>query len=58
MTEETFPPEWGLFDLVRDACEMKSVHGDPEYSAVQAELTDELHRLQSKVGDERYELDV
>ena len=58
VTEETFPPEWELFDLVKDPCEMKSVYGDEEYAAVQAELTDELHRLQTKVGDERYELDV
>ena len=58
VTEETFPPEWELFDLVKDPCEMKSVYGKAEYGGVQAELTDELHRLQEGVGDERYELDV
>jgi len=55
---EVFEPEWELFDLEKDPCELSSVYGDPEYADVVAELTDELHRLQEKVGDERYEKDV
>ena len=44
-------PEWELFDLQRDPCEMHSVYGDPRYAALTAELTDLLHELQAAVGD-------
>ena len=56
--DETYEPEWELFDLEKDPCELNSVYNDPAYSNVVAHLTKELHRLQSEVGDARYEKDV
>ncbi|MFW6155421.1 MAG: sulfatase [Planctomycetota bacterium] len=50
-------PEWELFDLEKDPCELHSVYHDPAYADVVDELTDELHRVQAEVGDERYPLD-
>ncbi|MXX03347.1 MAG: sulfatase [Gemmatimonadetes bacterium] len=47
-------PEWELFDLEKDPCEMNSVYTDPEYAEVVAELKAELARLQEKVGDVPY----
>ena len=47
-------PEWELFDLEKDPCEMNSVYADPEYAEVVAELKVELRRLQEKVGDEAF----
>ena len=38
--------EWELFDLVKDPDELRSVHGRPDYAAVQAGLEEELRRLQ------------
>ncbi len=55
---ETYEPEWELFDLVKDPREMCNVYNDPAYADIAKELTDELHRLQEKVGDERYRKDV
>ena len=52
--DETYDPEWELFDLQEDPREMHSVYHDPEYAEVVAELTDEMHRLQREVGDEPY----
>ena len=37
--------EWNLFDLERDPHEMKSVHDDPAYADVRAELSAEFTRL-------------
>ena len=51
-------PQWELFDLEKDPCELNNVYNDPAYGDVVRDLTDELHRLQEKVGDERYEKDV
>ena len=45
------PPEWELFDLVRDPQELVNVYDDPAYAAVRADLTAELHRLRAEVGD-------
>jgi arylsulfatase A-like enzyme len=56
--DETYEPEWELFDLEKDPCEMNSVYHDPAYADVVKELTVELHRLQEDVGDERYVKDV
>jgi hypothetical protein len=56
--DETYEPEWELFDLERDPYELHNVYGDPAYVDVVQELTDELHRLQDEVGDERYVKDV
>ena len=50
--DEDKPPEWELFDLADDPSEMRSVYGDPRYSAVACALKDELGRLRRQVGDE------
>jgi arylsulfatase A-like enzyme len=56
--DQTHPPEWELFDLKTDPYEINSVVDDDAQRRVRAELTDELHRVQDEVGDERYHLDV
>ena len=56
--DETYAPEWELFDLERDPCELNNVIDDPAYSERVIELKAELYRLQAEVGDERYHLDV
>ncbi len=48
---ETRDPAWELFDLEADPAELCSVHGDPAYADVVAELTAELARLREEVGD-------
>ena len=45
------PPEWELFDLANDPCEMRSVYDDPAYADVVDELKAELLRLKNEVGD-------
>jgi arylsulfatase A-like enzyme len=52
------PPEWELFDLERDPCELRNVYGDPAYAALAAELRRQLRRLQAEVGDQPYVLDT
>ena len=47
----TTEPEWELFDLEKDPCELYNVYADPDYAEVVAELKAELRRLQDKVGD-------
>ena len=44
-------PEWELFDLEQDPCEMRSVYHEPDYASVLRELKGEPHRLQHQVGD-------
>lgn len=56
--DETYEPEWELFDLDNDPYELHNVVSDPSYTNVLQELKDELHRLQQKVGDQRYPKDV
>ncbi|TFG71664.1 MAG: DUF4976 domain-containing protein, partial [Anaerolineales bacterium] len=55
--DETYEPEWELFDLESDPYELHNVVDDPAYATVVKELKDELHRLQENVGDERYPKD-
>jgi len=55
--DETYEPEWELFDLTEDPCELHSVYDDPEYADIRRALVSELHRLQAEVGDERYARD-
>jgi len=50
--DEPTEPEWELFDLEKDPYELNSVYHDPAYADVVTELTDEMHRLMAKVGDE------
>ena len=56
--DETYEPEWELFDLRNDPNEMCNVVDDPRYADVVVSLKDELHRLQSEVGDARYAKDT
>jgi arylsulfatase A-like enzyme len=41
---------WELFDLKNDPLELRSVWGQPEYAAVEKELTDELRRLRAELS--------
>jgi arylsulfatase A-like enzyme len=41
---------WELFDLKNDPLELRSVWGDPQYAAVEKELTDELRRLRAELS--------
>ncbi|HZC26451.1 MAG TPA: sulfatase [Actinopolymorphaceae bacterium] len=50
-SDRQMPPEWELFDLERDPCELHSVHDDPAYADVRRELEEELAKLQREVGD-------
>ena len=50
--DEPSEPEWELFDLDRDPCELNSVYRDPACADVVTSLKAELHRLQADVGDE------
>jgi arylsulfatase A-like enzyme len=45
-------PEWELFDLEKDPCEMNNVYHDPEYAERVETLKKELYRLKTKVLDE------
>jgi arylsulfatase A-like enzyme len=56
--DETYEPEWELFDLENDPYEMNNVISHSEYADIVAELKTELHRLQAELGDERYILDT
>ncbi|MBT3276261.1 MAG: DUF4976 domain-containing protein, partial [Spirochaetales bacterium] len=56
--DEIYEPEWELFDLEKDPNEISNVYADPAYADVVKDLTVELHRLQSEVGDERYPKDI
>jgi arylsulfatase A-like enzyme len=40
---------WELFDLEKDPRELRSVYGEPEYAATQAQLTKELGRLRAEL---------
>jgi len=55
--DETYEPEWELFDLEKDPYELNSVYDDPAYVDVVKDMKLELHRLQDEVGDARYEKD-
>ncbi len=52
------PPEWELFDLVKDPREMKNVFGDAAYADVVKELAAELIRLRKQLGDDKDGIDV
>jgi arylsulfatase A-like enzyme len=42
---------WELYDLDQDPMELNNVYGDPAYSSVATELTQELDRLRRRYGD-------
>lgn len=50
--DENRPPEWELFDLTQDYCEMNNVYGNPDYADITAQLKEELAKLQREVLDE------
>ena len=52
--DEPKEPEWELFDLEKDSCELVNVYRDPAYAEVVRQLRGELRRLQEKVGDQPY----
>lgn len=54
---ELCEPEWELFDLEKDPCELTSVYAEPDYQETVVELKRELHELQAALGDERYSKD-
>jgi arylsulfatase A-like enzyme len=56
--DETYDPEWELFDLEADPYELNNVVDDPAYAGTVKELKDTLHQIQAEVGDERYYKDV
>ena len=56
--DESYEPEWELFDLAQDPYELNSVYDDPAYADLVKVLTDEMHRLQAEVGDQRYYKDT
>lgn len=43
--------EWELFDLQADPSELRSVHADPAYAGMLADLRRELQRLRSLYAD-------
>ena len=51
---EPTTPEWELFDLEQDPCELENRYHDPAYAAVVQELKTELARLQAEVDDVPY----
>jgi arylsulfatase A-like enzyme len=55
--DETYEPEWELFDLANDPYELHNVYDDPAYADIVEELKEELHRLQAELGDARYPKD-
>ncbi len=56
--DETYEPEWELFDLDKDPYEMNNIYHDESYKELVKTLTDQLHKLQNEVGDERYYKDL
>jgi len=53
--EESHPPEWELFDLAEDPCELNNVYHEPAYAEIIPQLKDELHRRQAEVKDKGVE---
>ena len=49
--DESRTPEWELFDLKKDPCEMNNVYGNPTYADILEELKTELYRLKEQVKD-------
>lgn len=47
-------PEWELFDLAHDPCELENVVDNPERAELVADLKAELGRLQHELGDTPY----
>lgn len=45
-------PEWELFDLEKDPCELNNVYHEASYAETVKDLMDELYQLKHKVKDE------
>ena len=56
--DESYAPEWELFDLDKDPYELNNVVDDPAYAERVVELKAALHQRQAELGDVRYALDV
>ena len=52
--DETYEPEWELFDLEKDPFELNNAYSDTAYAGIVKDLTVRLHQMQADVGDERY----
>ncbi|MGC4053423.1 MAG: sulfatase [Paludibaculum sp.] len=46
------PPEWELFDLLKDPRELNNVYADPAYQKAVVELKATLDRMQKEFGDQ------
>jgi arylsulfatase A-like enzyme len=57
-SDRTMPPEWELFDLERDPREVHSLHDDPAYADVVADLRARLRALQDELGDRPHPADA
>lgn len=53
--DNTFEPEWELFDLVDDPAELNNVFDDPEYASIRAELQEQLRQYQERYADRPYD---
>ncbi|MEZ4675237.1 MAG: DUF4976 domain-containing protein [Caldilineaceae bacterium] len=56
--DESYEPEWELFDLANDRFELNNVVNEPAYAETVTQLKDQLHQMQADLGDERYSKDV
>ena len=52
--DESYEPEWELFDLDNDPYELNNVYHTVAYADVVKELTKELERLQAELDDNPY----
>lgn len=55
--DESYEPEWELFDLAQDPHELNNVVNDPAYGEIVVQLKAQLHQMQADVGDTRYPAD-
>ncbi len=55
--DESYEPEWELFDLESDPYELNNIYSDPGSQSLIRELKDQLHSLQAQVRDDRYYMD-
>jgi arylsulfatase A-like enzyme len=51
-SDERYPAEWELYDLLEDPAELNNVAHDPAYASVRSDLERRLWRAQAAVGDE------
>ena len=50
-SDERYPAEWELYDLLEDPAELHNVADDPAYASVRTHLERRLWRAQASVGD-------